>query len=167
VGALNPINHGAMMERYSSFCKRIATGLDIAPLLAWISAIDFGEWPQQHRYEGELRPAMINDVNWRGFGDHARSFVSQNFASVSWRNPMLSVVMPGHFIPPHVDAQPTDWLFRVHVPLTTNPSACMFMDRAYHLEAGSAYKVNTEKRHAIVNHGETPRLHFMFDVHHG
>jgi hypothetical protein len=56
------------------------------------------------------------------------------------------------------------WCFRVHVPLITNPNSFFILDKPYSLEAGSAYIVGVEHLHAVVNHGTTPRVHFMFEV---
>ena len=78
---------------------------------------------------------------------------------------MLSVVMPGHRIEPHVDLQPPKWRTRVHVPLRSNERA-WFKSGAVPIvmQVGHAYMVNTRDQHEIWNDGETPRVHFMFDV---
>jgi hypothetical protein len=134
----------------------------------WLLNIPFDEWPQQPKLFGEARPAMVNDPQWQDLGRHAADFVEgnlkQHIAGLAWRSPMVSALMPGHFIATHVDPQGPDWLWRVHVPVWTNRSACLFMDTAYNLKTGSAYKVNVERKHACINHGYTPRVHFMFDV---
>ena len=158
-------------ERFEGYCERLHDSVNIHPMLEWITKIDFHEWPQQHPHFGEIRPAMINDRNWHHFGRYAdelllgcRSFDKILAYPNEARAPMLSVVMPGHYIHSHVDPQPPDWVVRIHVPLMTNRESCIFMDRAYHLEIGCAYKINTERKHAIMNHGDTPRIHFMFDI---
>jgi Aspartyl/Asparaginyl beta-hydroxylase len=136
----------------------------------WITAIPFSEWPQQAPLNGEMRPAMVNDPLWHDFEKNNMDIMCDilDYAPEcndgNWSNCMLSVVMPGHFIASHKDEQPDNWLYRVHVPITTNLSVFMITDRAYHLEVGSAYRVDTRQLHAIVNHGDTPRIHFMFDV---
>jgi hypothetical protein len=157
--------------RFTNHCELICSGLDISELRDWLAAIPFDEWPQQPPLFGERRPAMINDPDWHNLLGKAAVFIGCQLLPIGffregeqWRAPMISVLMPGHFITTHTDPQPKDWLYRVHVPISTNPSACLFMDTAYNLKPGSAYKVNVERRHACLNHGDTPRVHFMFDV---
>lgn len=153
----------------------------------WISAISFEAWPQQHQLgDGQLRPAMVNDLEWpRGAGWPVLNF-RQAMASVvdqvnecqwmlghDFRNFMLSVVMPGHAIDPHADQMGPGWLTRVHVPLLTNPIAVMRfpndtsrwdVGREWNLQVGEAYLVDISQVHEVRNSGTTPRVHFMFDV---
>lgn len=147
----------------------IATGLDVAAVASWISAIDFADWPQQHPIDAQLRPAMVNDLAWHGFGQRTTALVATILQTlkpgVVAYNRMLSVVMPGHSIHAHVDAQLPDWITRVHVPLTTNEQAVTVMaDEPHHMQVGTAYAVDTTREHAVRNDGDTPRIHFMFDV---
>lgn len=135
---------------------------------AWLDSISFKQWPQQDPIDGQLRPAMVSDTSWHGFGDATDSLVEdclRHFPGCVGRERMLSVVMPGHDIPEHVDRQSNRWRIRLHVPLLTNPAALFVVEgEPHHLEAGYAYEVDTRKRHAVVNGGETARVHFMFDV---
>lgn len=156
------------MARFNGHCEKICDGIDVTPLSSWLALIPFSEWPQQPELFGQPRPAMINDPGWHGFGILAMAFVGgikhSALSGKLWHSPMLSVVMPGHFIGSHRDEQATNWLYRIHFPITTNKNCTMVMDRAYHLEVGNAYQINTTKEHAIVNNGATPRIHFMIDV---
>lgn len=154
--------------RFLGHCEKIGWGIDVAPLDDWLRTIPFTEWPQSNPPGGELKPAGINDLAWNDFGKHAHEFLSQvhadGLAGRVWKNQMLSVVMPGHSIQSHVDPQPLEWEYRIHFPITTNKLCWLLMDQPYLLEVGCAYRVNTERQHAIVNHGLTPRIHFMIDV---
>lgn len=157
------------MARFAGYCEEMGRGLDTAPFRKWIEAIPFADWPQQHPSQmGQLRPAMVNDRQWHSFGDQAIEFLAHiNFADLcsgQWGNPMLSVVMPGDFIGSHTDKQGPDWNYRVHFPITSNSHCAIFMDRSYHLQVGCAYRLNTERKHAIFNHGDTPRIHLMIDI---
>lgn len=172
----------------STLAARHLMAVDASSMVEWIAAIPFEEWPQQTRLsDGRLRPAMVNSTLWpfqpgrrwslafamaEVVSDiHANDFFWKD-GPVGFENHMLSVVMPGHSIPPHADQQSPDWITRVHVPLLTNPRA--FLDfpgelesRLYgprHLEAGKAYLVDVTRVHGVRNEGETPRVHFMFDV---
>ena len=143
--------------------------LDVSAMAAWITAIDFRDWPQQRL--NELRPAMVTDPAWRGFGAIAEPVVAAimaaHFLGCAADQRMLSVVMPGHAIEPHTDSQPPSWLCRVHVPLTSNERSGFIVGGVRHcMGPGHAYRVNTEAVHAVENDGDVARIHFMFDVKH-
>lgn len=144
--------------------------VDATALTTWITSIPFEEWPQQHRLaDGQIRPAMQTDLAWHGFGDIAYPVVNavmqEHFPGCVAYQRMLSVVMPGHSIPPHCDEQAKSWICRVHVPLTSNEASRFIVGGEDHVLAhGIAYRVNTRVEHAVTNDGEKPRIHFMFDV---
>lgn len=157
-----------MQTRFTGACEPFAA-VDAAELVAWVQAIDFAAWPQQRRLDdGQIRPSMVTDMAWHGFGDRAEAVVAAlmaYFPGCSAYQRMLSVVMPGHSIEPHVDSQAPYWLCRVHVPITTNGlSRFIVAGRHYAMAVGMAYRVNTEVEHSVANAGTTPRIHFMFDV---
>ncbi len=142
--------------------------VDVRQLTDWVLTIPFTDWPQQNPPGRELKPAMTNE-DWHGLKDKSNDMVEKLrlvIGNPKVKDRMLSVVMPGHDIYPHKDTFGTDWLYRVHVPLTTNDRAIFIVDGITHwLRAGSAYKVNISKRHMVVNNGSTPRIHFMFDCY--
>jgi hypothetical protein len=140
--------------------------VNVAEVVAWITGIDLRSWPQQsHR---ELKPAMVTDLAWFGMGERTESLVDaimQDMPGCLSFQRMLSMVMPGHSIDPHRDHQAPYWMFRVHIPLVTNERSRFIVGgHHHHLDVGHAYKVNTEVEHAVENGGDTPRIHFMFDV---
>lgn len=156
------------VERYCGTCEELAR-IDAGPLVAWISKIPFEDWPQQPRLpDGKLRPAMACDPDWHGFKTQADPVVNLLmllFPGCAADTRMLSAVMPGHDIAPHTDEQSANWRVRVHVPLLTNDQSCFMVGGVnHHLSPGKAYLVNTEASHAVMNEGQTPRVHFMFDV---
>jgi len=136
-------------------------GAALAAMAAWIAAIPLEDWPQQHRLaDGQIRPAMVTDLAWRGFAAMAEPITREFTAGrLTWH--ALSCIMPGHSIPAHRDEQPIDWLYRAHVPLLTNPRATF---NGEHFAAGFAYAVDTTEPHEVRNDGASPRIHFMFDV---
>src|SRR4029077_5903351 len=153
--------------------------IDTDRVVAWLKAIPFSEWPQQAKIDDQLRPAMVSDPTWHGFEkiavplvEEIACFIPQMREAIAWTDYwahtyqwMLSAVMPGHSIDAHCDSQADYWLYRVHVPLMTNPKAVMLMeDGEHHLEAGKAYRVNVTELSGIANRGSSPRVHFMFDV---
>jgi hypothetical protein len=55
-------------------------------------------------------------------------------------------------------------LWRVHIPLITNPDAFIFVDgKMWHLPTGSAYLVKVEHHHLALNAGTENRVHIVFD----
>jgi hypothetical protein len=75
------------------------------------------------------------------------------------------VMEPGQVHPAHRDEQPPYWVTRVHVPVTTNDGVIYTMDDGEHrMEVGKAYRMNTLATHAVANHGETNRIHLVFDI---
>lgn len=148
--------------------------VDVAHLSAWISSIPLTDWPQQHPVDHQLRPAMVDDLSWHAMGFMTNAVVERLLYTMPLpamargardHNRLLSVVMPGHDIHKHCDPVGQDWIARVHVPLTTNPEAVIaFGPDEYLLDVGSAYLVDIRQEHAVVNRGDTPRIHFMFDV---
>lgn len=157
-----------MIDRFGGVCEQLCE-VDVVAIIDWIVGIDFQEWPQQHRLaDGIIRPAMVCDPAWHRFKDMTEAVVQSiltHFHDCIADTRMLSVVMPTHEIPPHVDHQSADWRCRVHIPLTSNTESKFVVGGAAHqLKPGRAYKVNTEAIHSVTNHGPTPRIHFMFDT---
>lgn len=156
------------VSRYLGTCEELAQ-IDASPLINWVSAIPFEDWPQQPKLpDGKLRPAMACDPLWHDFkkkSDPLVNLLMVIFHGCIADTRMLSAVMPGHNIAPHKDDQSANWRVRVHLPLLTNPQSSFIVGGVnHHLEPGKAYLVNTEAIHAVTNEGETPRVHFMFDV---
>lgn len=160
------------MRRFLGTVEKFAV-LDpakVAAVVEWITAIPFEDWGQQ-KPPGvlPLKPAMMSNHTWHNFGavldPLVNDILGQHFPGCIAQQRMLSVVMPGDEIPRHRDDQCPEWVERVHIPLTTNALASFVCDDGAHfMEVGCAYRVNTEGFHAVYNRGDTPRVHFMFDV---
>lgn len=55
-------------------------------------------------------------------------------------------------------------LYRVHIPLVTNPDAFLFVNgKMYHLPIGHAYLVQVQYHHLALNAGSENRIHIVFD----
>jgi hypothetical protein len=78
---------------------------------------------------------------------------------------MLARLPGGTFIPPHVDGDPRASVpHKIHVPVATNPQVHFFVgEQRFYFEAGSAYEVNNAARHSVVNGGDSPRIHLIFE----
>jgi hypothetical protein len=153
-------------ERFTGTVQHLGA-VDDRSLMRWIAAIPFEDWPQQTPLEGALRPAMVNDPAWHAFGAESTPVAREILSWTTGRElgRLLSVVMPGQSIPEHVDKQaPGQWV-RVHVPLMSNASSVFIVGgEAHRLHEGQAYLVNIGAPHSVVNHGITPRIHFMLDI---
>lgn len=140
--------------------------LDVSDASAWIADIPLEDWPQQTR--AKIKPAMVSDPAWHGYGGIVHPLVAKvlaQFPGAYADTFLLSAVMPGDSIRQHVDEQPPYWLTRIHVPLLTNSASWHEVGgERFHMEVGAAYRFNTLASHGAENQGETPRIHFMFDV---
>ena len=142
--------------------------VDTKPLTDCLLPIPFEVWPQQNPSHQELKPAMANETWYKlkEVSDYLVDGLRSVLGNPKIIDRMLSVVMPRHDIAPHRDVFGPEWLYRVHVPLTTNSRAVFMVDSVpYWLRVGYAYRVNISKTHAVVNNGPTPRIHFMFDCY--
>ena len=60
----------------------------------------------------------------------------------------------------HYDAD----LWRVHIPLITNPDAFVFVHgKMWHMPVGNAYLMRVEHHHLALNAGMENRIHIVFD----
>ena len=147
--------------------------VNISSIVEWLALIDFTEWPQMQDMERKgTKPEMVimvADTTWHNFGEVVKPVIdSLTPTECTAVNPMLSLIMPGYSIRPHVDEQPPYWCYRIHVPLITNPDAIFIADNEnYYMTAGSAYKIDTRAVHQIINNGITPRIHLMWDINQG
>ncbi len=77
---------------------------------------------------------------------------------------MLSRLVPGQEIPEHTDRH-EHCHRRVHFPITTNDKATFTSDgREFHMERGGVYEIDPFLPHSARNHGDTDRIHLIFNV---
>lgn len=157
------------MKRFTGTVEHLGP-VDVASVQAWLSAIPWEAWPQQDRLpDGKIRPAMVNDPAWHDFHAMTTSAVKQaqgyvpRFTKPGQR--LLSVVMPGHAIPPHVDKHARAWWGRIHMPLASDPASRFLVGgESHHLDVGQCYVVNTVAEHSVSNEaGTVPRVHLVVD----
>jgi len=79
---------------------------------------------------------------------------------------MLARLAAGYSIDAHVDQALSNlYTHKIHVPIRTNSQAQFFVnDVSNRLEQGIAYEVNNSAPHWVSNHGDTDRIHFIFEV---
>jgi hypothetical protein len=166
------------MPRFKGFVEKIGEGIDVQSMLDWVRPIPLSEWPQAPLPTKDPYiigfPAIVNMPAWHNFAKQAGIMIAQvrmmdlpELRDKKLYDFKISTMVPWQFLGTHAHGIGPDmskWCFRVHIPILTNPSAFFIMDRAYQLEVGSAYMVNVERPHAVVNHGEDRRIHFMFEA---
>ncbi len=76
---------------------------------------------------------------------------------------MITCLFPGQYNDLHIDPF-EDGRIRVQVPIVTNSRAWFYYeDEKWVLEPGRAYVVDTMVPHGVTNHGNTNRIHYIFD----
>ncbi len=78
---------------------------------------------------------------------------------------MLAKLPGGCRIPLHIDRNPAaNYPHKIHIPIQTNPQAYFFVGKqAYHFAEGYGYEVNNKAKHGVINNGNTPRIHLIFE----
>jgi hypothetical protein len=169
------------MPRFDGFVEKIGEGIDVRAMREWVLPIPLADWPEAPRPTLDPYitgfPAIVNMPDWHGFAKVADGLIDQirglNFQALRDKKLYdfkISTMVPGQFLGTHAHGIGPDmhrWCFRVHAPVQTNSSAFFIMDKAYHLEEGSVYIVNVARPHAVVNHGDDRRIHFMFEADDG
>lgn len=78
---------------------------------------------------------------------------------------MAAKLLSGGRINPHFDSHASfRQSHRIHVPISTNNRVRFTIDgRPFRLEVGSAYEINNQKIHSVINSGDEDRITFIFD----
>lgn len=78
---------------------------------------------------------------------------------------MLANLPAKNFIRPHIDGAAAGHVpHKFHLPIDTNGQSFFYLEEEkFHFEEGVAYEVNNGKRHAVINNGESDRIHLIFE----
>ncbi|MEL7187363.1 MAG: aspartyl/asparaginyl beta-hydroxylase domain-containing protein [Pseudomonadota bacterium] len=78
---------------------------------------------------------------------------------------MAAKLRAGGRILPHRDKLSSFHIgHRIHVPITTGPAVRYTIGgRPYQFDVGSAYEINNQKLHSVMNMGNEDRISFIFD----
>lgn len=104
---------------------------------------------------------LLDETNFSEFTEACTPFFHQVLAQ--FKSPLSKVrllqLLPGGFIPPHVDF-PYYEAIRVHAVIDSNPEVIWEVNgKQFQLPAdGRFYWFDTGKYHAVINRGKTPRL---------
>ena len=97
----------------------------------------------------------------------AQATAPYGYAAGVYPRVMLARMGPGGVIQPHRDANPAaKWPHKIHVPLLTNDKVTFTIEgKGYHFAEGEAVEVNNMGVHAVVNGGDTDRIHLIFEYY--
>jgi hypothetical protein len=126
-----------------------------------IVLVFFDGWPQVNIYHGS---------GWDAFGDLAmpimEEIVEQHYPPGGM---VLRVVLarlpPACQIESHVDKHASFAVaHRIHVPLVTNPKVEFIVGPERIItRPNQAFELNNHMFHSVANHGDTARIHLIFD----
>ena len=157
VRILGPVDIDLLRNSLSNFIQVANEGVKQQGL-RW--AGDF-EGVSDLRYS-EANPRKISEkdfVNWIE-GTEVLQSVAKSFNIRDEGRVRMLMMKPKTTYSLHHDPD----LWRVHIPLITNPDAFMFVDgKMWHMPVGNAYLVKVEHHHLAVNAGNENRIHIVFD----
>ena len=118
------------------------------------NVFDYHDFPIWHEWKDDLLPIMEQAAKILGY------------EKCRFPRIMLAKLPAGGEILPHTDRTASHYIHKIHVPLITN-SGTMFHvgDQVRHLPAGEVYEVNNKRNHAVENHGDLDRIHFIFECY--
>jgi hypothetical protein len=126
-----------------------------------IILVFFTGWP-------EVR--VTHASGWATFGDVAMPLMEELVGKYYTPGGMVLRVMLARLLPncriePHWDKHPSFSIaHRIHVPLLTNPQVEFIVGtERITTRPHQAFELNNKMSHSVVNHGDTPRVHLIFD----
>jgi len=152
----------------------IAIIVDACNKIDWVST-------RHRRLEQPLRDGKLIEFPFM-MSSH-KSFTSDETDLLQAAQPIIDIInalYPNHFwvhgeyscLPPegvikfHLDE---GWFHgichRIHIPIITNKNCIMFWEHErFHFPAGEMYEINNKAMHSVINEGQTPRVHLIFDI---
>jgi hypothetical protein len=115
-----------------------------------IEYINCSKWPH---WKSILIPILDEATNYL-------SYKNRYYPKV-----MLANLPANKIIPPHIDGNAKGYVpHKLHIPIQTNEGCFFFLEsKKHHFKEGIAYEVNNGKKHAVINSGETDRIHLIFE----
>ena len=157
VRVLGPVDVEALKSSLQQFIDIAQTGVTQQGL-RW--AGDF-EGVSDLRYS-DANPKKIGEldfVDWIKGTEYLQS-VAKSFNIRDVGRVRMLMMKPRSTYSLHYDGD----LWRVHIPLITNPDAFMFVHgKMWHMPIGNAYLMRVEHHHLALNAGMENRIHIVFD----
>ncbi|MEO6690118.1 MAG: aspartyl/asparaginyl beta-hydroxylase domain-containing protein, partial [Dokdonella sp.] len=162
-------------------CARLPLRVDAARLSAEVEALPDSMWETRGGRLGphdaaraiflrgyapaEGRDKPIEDRDAFAHVPYAREIITQLMPASAQRC-LLARLPAGAIVPPHSDIGPYFLkTIRIHVPVTTHPSAWMYCDGlVFHMLPGEVWALNNSAQHAVWNADEKlARTHMICD----
>ena len=157
VRILGPVDVDQLKNSLQSFIDKAQSGITQQGL-RW--AGDF-EGVSDLRYS-EANPRRIGEEDFKDWikGTELLQSVANQYNIRNVGRVRMLMMKPRTTYSLHHDLD----LWRVHIPLITNPDAFMFVDgKMWHMPAGNVYLVKVEHHHLAINAGNENRIHVVFD----
>ncbi len=181
------------LNRQKTDSLRILGTFSYAPLINRVQALKDSDWNQDEDFKlnynksgkalEQVKHLTLRFINrrknpyeylqsdrWHSWKDLLLPLMNEIVAEYGYQKAVFPKVMlanlpSGSFIPPHIDGDSSGYVpHKIHLPIITNNEAFFFLeDRKYHFELGSAYEVNNGLKHTVINHGQTNRVHLIFE----
>lgn len=156
VRVLGPVDIEALKESMQTFLDR-----------AWAGVMQQGlRWAEDFEGVSDLRystnPKKLGEKDFKDWitGTEVLQSIAKSFNIRDVGRVRVLTMKPKTTYSLHHDPD----LWRVHIPLITNPDAFMFVDgKMWHLPAGNAYLVKVKHHHLAINAGNEDRIHIVFD----
>lgn len=134
-----------------------------------LSSIDYTN--HQPEVDNVRTFSAYDDKEWRAIIDPIVDWIlSENQCSPDGiiNKLLLSRVIPGGYIEPHWDEEPTQLVSkRMHVVVTSNNrSEFIVNNKTWYLKPAQAFELNNMYEHAVYNGGSDDRVHLMVDYYH-
>lgn len=157
VRVLGPVDVETLKESLQVFIDKAQSGIRQQGL-RW--AGDF-EGVSDLRYSDANAKRLLNKdfVNWIP-GTERLQEVATSFGVREMGRVRMLMMPPRSTYSLHHDGD----LWRVHIPLITNPEAFVFVHgKMWHMPVGFAYLMQVEYHHLALNAGMENRIHIVFD----
>jgi hypothetical protein len=157
VRVLGPIDVELLKSSLQKFIDVAQTGVTQQGL-RW--AGDF-EGVSDLRYS-DANPKKIGEEDFKDWitGTEYLQSVAKSFNIRDVGRVRMLMMKPRSTYSLHHDAD----LWRVHIPLITNPDAFVFVHgKMWHMATGFAYLMRVEHHHLAINAGAENRIHIVFD----
>lgn len=154
---LGPVDVPSLIQSLQPFVDLAQTGVTQQGL----------RWAGEFEGVGDLRysevnPRKISESDFKNWisGTELLQQVAKSFNVREEGRVRMLMMKPKTTYSLHFDAD----LWRLHIPLITNPDAFMVVDgKLWHMPIGSAYLVKVKDHHLALNAGNENRIHIVFD----
>lgn len=156
VRRLIKVDHLALLESLNTFSAKLSTTEQVG--LRWANEFE-GVTDLRDYTVNKNRYGSSDFKTWQS-GTELLQQVSNEIGIREYGRVRMLKIPPQKCYTFHHDLD----LYRVHIPLVTNPGAFLIIDgRLWHLEVGYAYLAKVRDFHTAINTGKEDRIHIVYD----